>query len=53
MLSLIVKIIVYLYDLLCWCFINNVKKIGGVFIKDRIEMIWWSNVWMFYVFSVK
>ena len=35
------------------CFINNVKRIGPFFIKDRTEMIRWSNCWMFYALSYK
>ena len=34
-------------------FINNAKRIAGIFIKDKTEMVRWSNAWMFYALSVK
>ncbi|ROQ47069.1 hypothetical protein EDB94_0785 [Marinobacter sp. 3-2] len=34
-------------------FINNAKRIAGIFIKDKTEMVRWSNAWMFYALSYK
>lgn len=34
-------------------FINNAKIVAGITIRDRTEMVRWSNAWMFYALSYK
>lgn len=53
MLNAIFQTMDVLYDSSRHCFINNAKMIGKVFLKDRTEMVRWSNAWMFYSLSVK
>ncbi|MEQ3621953.1 MAG: hypothetical protein ABNH34_12035 [Marinobacter sp.] len=53
MLCAIKKTIDILYDQSNHYFINNAKMLFGVFVKDRTEMVRWSNAWMYYAMSVK